>query len=165
MDAPELELVEYDGRYREAAQSLLTELEEYIVSIDGDHLDVVGQGYREGMLAHDLGEIERCGGACFLALARGEPVGLIMGVLRQYDEADRLDYTCPRAGVVTELVVAGPFRGRGVGRALMQRLESFFRQQGCEYAFVDAFAYNAPALDFYRREGYHPRMVTELKKL
>ena len=34
-----------------------------------------------------------------------------------------------------------------------------------EYVLVDVFAYNDPALKFYFKQGYHPRMLTTIKKI
>lgn len=43
-------------------------------------------------------------------------------------------------------------RGRGIGRALLERAETVARQRACRYAYVDTMDYQAP--DFYRRVGY-----------
>ena len=42
-----MKIIEYDSKYEEDAKDLLVELEEYIVSIDKDELDQVGERYRE----------------------------------------------------------------------------------------------------------------------
>ena len=52
---------EYEDKYLENVKDLLVELEEYIVSIDEDHLDQVGQDYREKMALIDLQEIKENG--------------------------------------------------------------------------------------------------------
>lgn len=42
-----MEIIEYDKKYLEDVRDLLTELEEYIVSIDRDNLDQVHPKYRK----------------------------------------------------------------------------------------------------------------------
>ena len=49
-----MEIIEYDKKHLEDVRDLLTELEEYIVSIDKDNLDQVHQEYRKKMALIDL---------------------------------------------------------------------------------------------------------------
>ena len=88
-----------------------------------------------------------------------------MGIVGTYDEYDYLDYTCPRRGDITELIVTQKIRSKGVGKALMEKMEAYFKEQGCEWVHVDVFAYNKNAIEFYSRRGYHPRMYNDVKKL
>ena len=44
-------------------------------------------------------------------------------------------------------------------------IEKYFKSIGCEYVFVDCFAYNEKGRLFYEKMGYHPRMITNIKKL
>ena len=161
----QVKIIEYDPAFRLEAQNLLVELEEHLVRVDKDHLDIVGNDYREKMLVVDLQEIEQKNGKCFIAIVDDSVVGLIMGVEREYGAYDYLDYSCPHAGVITELVVKSEYQGQNIGNALTEKMERYFRCLGCKYSFVDVFAYNEPALRFYSKEGYHPRMITQIKKL
>ena len=49
-----MKIIEYNDRYLEDVKDLLTELEEYIVSIDIDELDHVHPDYHEKMAVLDL---------------------------------------------------------------------------------------------------------------
>lgn len=158
-------IIEYDPHRHAEAQSLLDELEEYLAAVDEDGLDRITEDYRATMLDHDLAEVRRCGGKCYLALCGDTVCGLIIGIFRQYSETDHLDYSCPPAGVITELAVREACRHRGIGKALIRQLEAYFAENGCAYVFTDIFAYNKDAQAFYGREGYHPRMITSIKKL
>lgn len=53
-----LKIVEYKDKYLEFVRDLLTELEEYIVSIDKDNLDMVHADYHEKMALVDLEEVK-----------------------------------------------------------------------------------------------------------
>ncbi len=158
-------IIGYDPRYKEDAEELMVELETYLAAIDGDHLDMLGEGYREKMLAFVLRRMRENDGAAYLAVAGETAVGLIIGEMVRYAPEDHLDYSCPKQGIVTELVVKQEYRGRGIGQTLLRRMEEFFAAKGCEYAHVDVFAYNRAGLRFYEREGYHPRMIGTIKKL
>ncbi len=160
-----MKIIEYEEKYLNDVRNLLTELEEYIVSIDDDHLDQVHPEYYEKMALLDLEEVKKKNGKCFLAIDNNKVIGLIMGIIIEFDEYDYLDYKCPKEGEITELIVTSKIRSHGVGQALMNNMEEFFKEKKCEYVLVDVFAYNKNAINFYEKKGYHPRMYTDIKKL
>ena len=160
-----MKIIEYEEKYLEDVRDLLTELEEYIVSIDKDELDQVHPEYHEKMALVDLDEINNNDGICYLAIENNKAIGLIMGTIPTYDEYDYLDYKCPKKGIITELIVTSKIRSKGVGQALMDKMEKYFKFNNCEYVLVDVFAYNENAINFYNKKGYHPRMYTDIKKL
>jgi ribosomal protein S18 acetylase RimI-like enzyme len=53
---------------------------------------------------------------------------------------------------VTYLWIAETLRGRGHGRALLQRAEARARERGCHAVFLETFSFQAP--DFYKKLGY-----------
>ena len=160
-----MKIIEYEEKYLEDVRNLLTELEEYIVSIDKDELDQVHPEYHEKMALVDLNEINNNDGICYLAIENNKALGLIMGTIPTYDEYDYLDYKCRKKGIITELIVTSKIRSKGVGQALMDKMEEYFKFNNCEYVLVDVFAYNENAINFYNKKGYHPRMYTDIKKL
>lgn len=160
-----MKIIEYEDKYIDDVRDLLTELEEYIVSIDKDKLDCVHPEYHETMALIDLNEIKENDGKCFIAIHDSKVVGLIMGYISQYNEFDYLDYKCPKRGEISELIVTNKIRGKGVGQLLIDKMEEYFKIMGCEYVIVDVFAYNENAIKFYAKGGYHPRMYTNIKKL
>ena len=160
-----MKIIEYESKYLEDVRDLLVELEEYILSIDDDDLDQLHLEYREKMALIDLEDLNKNNGKCYLAIDKEKVVGLIMGSIPPYDKYDYLDYKCPRRGVITELIVTSKIRSNGIGQALMNKIEEYFKSVGCEYVLVDVFAYNTNAINFYNKQGYHARMHTKIKKL
>ena len=160
-----MKIIEYEDKYLEDVKDLLVELEEYIVSIDKDKLDKLHPEYRDKMAIIDLEEVQNENGKCFLAIENDKAIGLIMGTIPEYEEYDYLDYKCPKRGVITELVISKNIRGNGIGNELITKMENYFKEQECEYVLVDVFAYNERGLNFYNKQGYHPRMYVDIKKL
>lgn len=160
-----MKIIEYNDKYLEDVRDLLVELEEYILTIDKDELDHLHPEYREKMALLDLKEVDENDGKCFLAVENDKVIGLIMGTIIEYDEYDYLDYKCPKAGEITELIVTSKIRSNGIGQALMNVMEEYFKSVGCEYVLVDVFAYNEKGINFYDKQGYHPRMHVGIKKL
>lgn len=160
-----MKIIEYEDRYLNDVKDLLTELEEYIVSIDRDNLDQVHPDYHEKMALLDLDEIKSNNGKCFLAIENNKTVGLIMGCIFPYDENDYLDYKCPKRGEITELIVTNKTRSKGIGQKLINRMEEYFKSLNCEYVIVDVFAYNDIGKNFYNKNNFHTRMETMIKKI
>ena len=160
-----MKIIEYEDKYLEPMKDLLVELEEYIVSIDEDHLDQLHPEYRDKMVLVDLEEAKKNQGKCYIAIEKGEVLGLIIGIIPSYSEYDYLDYKCPKRGVITELIVSSKIRNKGIGQQLIKKMEEYFKSLECEYVLVDVFGYNDNALKFYFKQGYHARMLTTIKKL
>ena len=160
-----IKIVEYDEKYLEDVKDLLVELEEYIVSIDKDNLDRVHEEYRDKMAILDLEEVNENSGKCYLAIEDDTVIGMVMGIVRSYDEYDYLDYKCPKAGEVTELIVSNKCRGNGVGKLLLETIENYFRSIDCKYVLVDVFGYNDRGINFYNKNNYRCRMITNIKEL
>ena len=158
-------IIEYEEKYLDDVRDLLVELEEYIVSIDKDNLDIVHPDYKEKMAIVDLEELEKNEGKCYLYIEDGKALALIMGCVRPYDKYDYLDYKCPRAGNITELIVSQTIRSKGIGQELINKMEEYFKSINCEYVLVDVFAYNENAFNFYSKKDYHSRMHTMIKKI
>lgn len=158
-------IIEYEDKYLEDVKDLLVELEEYIISIDKDSLDQLHSDYRDKKVVIDLEEVKNNNGKCYLAVEDNKAIGLIMGIIRKYDKDDFLDYKCPKEGEITELIVTSKIRSKGVGKALINKMEEYFKSQDCEYVLVDVFAYNDVGNNFYNKEGYHNRMYTSIKKI
>ena len=87
-----MQIVEYENKYLGDVKDLLVELEEYIVSIDKDHLDYVHPEYREKMAVLDLEEVNKNNGKCYLAVENNKAIGLIMGCISSYDEYLKNDF-------------------------------------------------------------------------
>lgn len=160
-----MQIIEYEDKYLEDIKDLLVELEKYIISIDEDNLDRLHPEYRDKMAVLDLEEVKKNNGKCYLAVENEKAIGLIMGYVRTYDEYDYLDYKCPKSGEISELIISKEARGKGIGKQLMKKMENYFRSIDCEYVFLDVFAYNKNAVEFYKKEGYHSRMLIDVKRL
>ena len=158
-------IVEYSSKYLEDVKDLLVELEEYLVSIDQDHLDQIHSDYREKMAIVDLNDIKNNNGKCYLMIENDKTIGLIMGCIFPYNKYDYLDYKCPKRGEITELIVSKKSRSKGVGQKLINKMEEYFKSVGCEYVLVDVFAYNEIGKNFYNKNNYHNRMEIKIKKL
>jgi GNAT superfamily N-acetyltransferase len=89
--------------------------------------------------------------------------GALAGVIAVHPGADSFTGH-PRAHVEV-LVVAPEAEGRGVGRALLARVERWARDHDCREVVLDVFAGNEAATAFYERCGYQPDHIRMAKPL
>lgn len=110
----------------------------------------------------DLGDgnfLTKPGAQAFVATIDGQPCG----VISFYPDKDYFtDH--PRA-YVDNLAVAQESEGKGVGRALLDSVERWARDQGYREVVLDVFAGNQRAIAFYERQGYRPDHIRMAKPL
>lgn len=70
-----------------------------------------------------------------------------------------------RALLVEDVVVHEKFRGKGVGRQLMQGIAAWGRAKGVSRFQLLADRNNTPALDFYRKLGWRTTELICLRKV
>jgi ribosomal protein S18 acetylase RimI-like enzyme len=61
----------------------------------------------------------------------------------------------PDAGHITQLCVAPPFRGRGIGRELLRRSRLALAAGGCETVSLTVTEVNQSAIELYQSAGFH----------
>ena len=125
-----MEIIEYDKKYDEDIKELLLELQEYISSIDKDGYNIVGVDFKEKYFAKTMYDYNRYQGKIYLAKDNNQIIGVIIGILNNLDTHD-YQFKAPKRGRVSELVVKKEYRGRHVGKALLDKMEDYFKSIGC----------------------------------
>ncbi len=91
-------------------------------------------------------------GRIFVAEEGGSPIGWAVCYVEQHEpfvkEAER------PYGYVSELFVEEAYRGRHIGRALLNACEDHFRALGMKTVLIAALSANTRALNAYRATGY-----------
>ncbi|MFC3745919.1 GNAT family N-acetyltransferase [Paenibacillus sp. GCM10012306] len=82
----------------------------------------------------------------FIALDGEDPVGLILGGIRQFDGLKTM-----RCG---GFCIAPDYRGRGISDKLFQLHSSAAIAEGCEQLFLEVLKVNSRAIRFYEKQGY-----------
>jgi GNAT superfamily N-acetyltransferase len=101
-------------------------------------------------------------GRIFLPEASGVVVGFVCVLARVLPSAD--DGIDPYA-YITDLVVRAAHRGRGIGRDLLVRAESFAREFGAKQLKVGVLVRNEATHTFYRDGGFRDYTVQLVKPL
>lgn len=146
-------------------KDLLVELQQYVIEIDKYNLNIISAEYRDKYFEYMLEDCSSQQGKIFVAEEENKIIGMIAGYVQDYDERDKLDYLCPKKGIIAELIVSKNIRGKGTGQMLLNKIEDYFKSINCEYTQIDVFAYNNIAKNFYYKNNYEERMLTLFKKL
>ncbi len=108
--------------------------------------DEVGAKYQEAMQTENA--------VVLVAEDEGEIVGMAYGEVRIPSR-----FSDERALELSGVVVRTGYRGRGVGRALVQEAARFAGEMGVEWVELKTFAPNQGAMAFWEGLGFTPRVV------
>ena len=159
-----LKIIEYSNQYDEVVKDLLVELQEYISCMDREGYNIVTKNYREKYFEKVMNEVEKYEGKIFLAKDQDKIVGLIVGIINN-EFVSNYDFTAPKRGRVTELIISKKYRTNGVGEQLLNQMEKYFKEVQCKGILINVFAYNENANKFYDKKGYFNRNIEMMKKI
>lgn len=151
-------IIEYESKYDEEIKDLLVQLQQYLADIDKEGYNIVGEDYREKYFEKTMEDIKRCNGKILLFEENEKIVGLIIGIINN-DETKRYDFTAPKRGRITELIVDKEYRGKGIGKKLLLEMKEYLKSNDCEKILIAVFGYNESAIKFYKENGFHIRML------
>ena len=159
-----MKIVPYSNEKQQVI-NMLVELQEHLVSVDDESVQTIDDEYGERYFAYLQGLVKENDGIILLAVSESGVEGFIVGYIEPKDEEDRITNRCPRRGIISDLAVATPRRGNGIGKVLMNAIESYFTEMNCEFVAVDLFAPNGTARTFYDSLGYTPRNIELYKRI
>lgn len=87
---------------------------------------------------------------CIVAHDAGNLVGYIVGSKKD------LTYRTVKTLELNDMGVTPSYRSRGIGAKLVAELKSRAKAAGYETMYVNAYAKNTRAIDFYKRLGFAP---------
>ena len=158
-------IVEYDSKYDEQIKDLLVELQNYLIDIDNWHTQIMLPEYREKYFKMDIDKVKNQNGKIYLEVENNTVNGLIMGVVEEKDDIDKLTNDCAKIGSVIELIVKNNIRGNGIGKNLLEKLEEYFKTINCKRINIEVFGPNKKGLNFYEKNDYVVRDYVVSKKL
>lgn len=107
--------------------------------------------------ADAYGLLARPGHSAFLAYVHGAPAGYVLA--ETVRRAETSSHFAHNMIYVHHISVRPAVRQRGVGRALMDAVKARGKAEGIALLALDAWAFNEPALAFFRRYGLVPYNV------
>lgn len=86
----------------------------------------------------------------FVAKVGDKIVGFVAGDANWFSKRER-----KRVGAIHEIVVLPEYQGQGIGKALMEKVLSYFKEKGLDTAELWVGDENRKAYEFYKRFGFH----------
>ena len=136
-----------------------------MVDIDDWHTQVINPEYRESYFKMDMNKVKNQSGKIYLAIENESVIGLIIGIVDEKDEIDKLTNDCTKTGSIIELIVFHNLRGNGVGKILLEKMEQYFKDINCKRINIEVFGPNKSALNFYTKNDYTIRDIIVSKKI
>jgi ribosomal protein S18 acetylase RimI-like enzyme len=155
----------FDERDRAEVERLMDAFGDEIAAMDPFGRVIRSDGFARFYVDKMLSEAGGGEGVVLIAEERGRIVGFGAGAVRERREDDVHQLAPFHDGEVTELYVVPDARNRGIGTALLGALETWFAEEGCGAVHIEVFAPNQGAIRFYRRLGYEPRDILQIKSL
>ena len=158
-------IIEYDSIYDKQIKDLLVELQNYLIDIDDWHTQILLPQYREEMFKIDKNKVDKQNGKIYLYVEKNVVKGLIIGIVEEKDEIDKLTNDCAKTGSILELVVKSNIRGQGIGKTLLEKMEEYFKSINCRRINIEVFGPNKKGLNFYEKNNYIVRDMIVSKKI
>ncbi len=134
-----------------------------LVALNSLLAELVGSEADAEAMARSFAEIDSDPKVTVVA-CREEPGGDIMGTAMCIVCND-IVWECRPLMVVDNVVVAESARGKGVGRALMDEIESRAREGGCAFVSLISSSFRDDAHRFYESLGYGEDPVRGFRKM
>jgi|SRR3989338_7168703 len=161
-----LEIQEYRQEDQERLVEMATGLIDLMAEIDPhkrfrpkEQFDA--QKYVESRLKKILEE----DGKILVAVIDEKPAGYLMATIEETSGVDALNKFPAKIGSIDALYIDDAYRGQGASTALLEKIEQYFREEGCDYSTVSCVAANEPARSLYTKKGYGEQYIDFLKKL
>lgn len=155
----------YERNDFDTVVELMNEFGDYLTEIDrlGRHRRAAGFG--EYFVGEMLTKAADKSGFVYVAETGGIVVGFIGGYVQHPSASDALQTRAEPSGRIGELYVTTSMRGRGIGRALIEKAEASFRAFDLKVVRVEVFEPNELAHRFYDVQGYSDRVIDMIKEL
>ena len=158
-------IIEYDSKYDEQIKDLLVELQNYLIDIDDWHTQVMLPEYRENIFKMDMDKVRKQNGKIYLSLENNIVIGLVIGIVEEKDEIDKITNDCAKTGSILELIVKNNIRGNGIGKSLLEKMEEYFKSINCKRINIEVFGPNIKGLNFYEKNDYVIRDIIVSKRI
>lgn len=144
-----------------SVKALLAELQDYEHALD-PYTREAGQPLMDTYFGQIQQWIAEKNGAIYVAEVEAKVVGFVSMII---ETSDNLLTTFTRYAYISDIVVDGAYRGRGIAQKLLLAAEQSARDAGCEHLMIETLAENALALKAYRRFGFRDRYLLMHKAL
>lgn len=153
----------YTSKDYDAVAEMMNRLQQHFVTVDQAHEVRAFASIAEANAYVDqaLQDVRTMNGVCFVAEIDNVVVGFVQGVIvpPSKDVMHDLGHLPSSDGWIGLLYVDPQYRGRGLGRKLIDTIKQHFVQKGCTKMRLKVLPENTKTIEIYRRYGFLPTDV------
>jgi ribosomal protein S18 acetylase RimI-like enzyme len=148
----------------ETLKRYMEELQDHLIEADDlkrlRRLPEYGESYTKRFIE----KVKKHQGQILLAEKDGKAVGCIGAIIEKQTREDLLEAHPSKTGRIIELIISKDHRSQNIGKILIEQIEIYLKEEGCDTLRVEVLASNKIAHEFYKRNGYSDRMIDMIKK-
>jgi ribosomal protein S18 acetylase RimI-like enzyme len=162
----DIKIQPFSEKHTEGVVALMNDFRDFLISIDPNGRFRRLPGYGEYALKEELANTTNDRGVLLVALDGDKTIGFSVAfLLKKSREEDSLGTTPSQSGRIEELYITPEYRKKGIASLLMQNMEIFLKEHGCDYILVGVKAYNQNAHELYQHLGYKDVGIDLIKKI
>lgn len=155
----------YRSSDRSSIVKCMNDFGDYLVALDSMKRQRRMPAFGESFTRRMLENVNHHDGIVYVGENGNRIIAFVAGTIVKTSKADSIESVSSTIGRVIELFVAEEFRGQQIGSRLMEKVEGYFTQKGCDVSKAEVFAPNLNAHRFYLKLGYQNRSIDMIKKL
>jgi len=156
---------EYTDADYDLLLTLSNKLEEYAKSLDPLKRVQNNPGFAELSWKETLENVEKYQGKIWIAQDGDTIAGYVVGVIWNQSEQNKLEIGEHKLGEVIDLYLEESYRRKGLGTQMLEMMEKYFKDNGCDSMWISVFSPNIAAHNAYRKFGFVDREVGMLKNI
>lgn len=161
----EITFREYTDEDRELLLNFVYKLEQYVKDLDPIKRVKNLPGFAELALKELLENVKKQQGKILLAVEQEKVIGCVVGVIWDQSEKNRLEIGSHKIGEIFKLYLEKEYRRKGLGKKLLQKIEDYFKEKGCDSIWLSVFSPNVHAYNVYKEFGFIDREIGMLKEI
>jgi ribosomal protein S18 acetylase RimI-like enzyme len=138
---------------------------DYIATLDPQKRVIKRDRYGIDYLEKQLRDIKNKNGIFLVAETQNNICGYGIGLVESLEPDDLMEVLPHTPGRIAELYVDDKYRGMGIGTQLLNELESYLKEKGCNPIHIGVFVPNQRARKLYEKLGYGDRDIDMIKFL
>ncbi|MBI4225644.1 GNAT family N-acetyltransferase [Candidatus Roizmanbacteria bacterium] len=156
---------EYNEKDRDLLLKLTNKLEVYAKFLDPIRRVKNLPGFTEISLKETLENVEKYQGKIWLAEDEGKVIGFVIGAIWEESEKNKLEIGPHKLSEVLDIYLEDEYRRKGIGKTMLQMMEKYFKEKGCDSIWILVFAPNENAHNMYKKLGFVDREIGMLKEI
>lgn len=147
----------YTTEDKDALISALYQFQTYLAELDPLKRIQCQPGFGEAYLEDVLKKVAQHQGTILVVEENKKVIGFATGYIEELSKYEQLAHIPIVSGYIPDVYVDPEFRGSGIGKQLMEKMEQYFKEKKCTMISFRVLRSNETAHEFYKTLGYEDR--------